>query len=122
MSGQVDRRGEVVRVLRAARDTLAVPERWTKKESARNVAGRPVLPTEPDAVCWCMAGAVKRAAATDGIFFEAITNIEQAMWCDFNRRHYSDIAAFNDAIGTTHADVLRLFDASIQRAESEGDA
>lgn len=41
-------------------ELLAVPERWTRNVSARNANGVPVCPTSPDAVCWCVAGAITR--------------------------------------------------------------
>lgn len=54
-------------VLVAAQALIADPESWTKKDHARMTQpdtltdGGPVLPTDPDASCWCVDGAVLRA-------------------------------------------------------------
>ena len=54
-------------VLVAAQALIARPEHWTKMEHARTTQpgtrtdGGPVLPTDPDASCWCADGAMLRA-------------------------------------------------------------
>ena len=32
---------------------------WTQEEMAMNKAGKPVSPTEPEAVCWCALGCIQ---------------------------------------------------------------
>ena len=44
------------------RSLLENPANWTRREWARDVNGRGVEPEAPTAVCWCLEGAIVRAA------------------------------------------------------------
>ena len=57
-------------VVRQARDFLAVETRWTRHGYAFNAYDRTTSPTAPDAVQWCMVGAIARCAGVgddDGV-------------------------------------------------------
>ena len=45
--------------LRAAADMLAEPHRWTQGAMARDAKAHPVGPTDPNAVRWCLSGAMQ---------------------------------------------------------------
>lgn len=90
-------------LLRAAREKIAVPERWTKKELARHANGNCIGPNETNASCWCLVGALMSVnmGATD----KAI----QAL----GKIHDRNLFEFNDNPATTHADVLAALDKAI---------
>jgi hypothetical protein len=53
---------DVAKVLNDAAD-LIEQRGWTTETSARNQDGFPVDPSDERAVCWCLVGALDRAAA-----------------------------------------------------------
>ena len=54
-------------ILRKALATLEDPVRWTQGARARDDRGRPVSPSHPSAVCWCMESAVAMACNPYGV-------------------------------------------------------
>lgn len=93
-------------VLRSARETLSIPERWTKGASAKNERGQKTWSYAPDAVCWCLYGSILRLQAPASVEIDALTLLSDIIG--------GSIAFFNDARATTHADVLRVLDAAIK--------
>ena len=100
---------EVADVLRAAREKIAVPERWTQGTFARQKEGNPIGPLEPNAVCWCALGAVIAVAGRSLPALYARATI--------NRMYGGDFAWFNDTSTTHHADILAVFDRAIAAEE-----
>jgi hypothetical protein len=95
--------------LKAARQLITDPAKWTQGWFARNAAGENVNALSQSAVCFCALGALDKFNAVPATI-DAIT-----------RQLPSDlvtISKFNDT--HTHAEVLALFDAAI--AELEGEA
>jgi hypothetical protein len=96
-------------VLRAARERIAVPERWTQGASARTISGIGVDAFDYGAVQWCAYGAIRVDGVHDHelqLFFRAIGAMDS-------------IGTWNDAPGRTHAEVLDAFDRAIALAEAE---
>lgn len=95
--------------LRQARDLIADPAHWTQRTSARDAAATPVPVASPDAKSFCTLGAVDRAAGFDPHdFYTATAFFYQVIGSG------ESIAQFND--GHTHAEVIALFDAAIEKA------
>jgi hypothetical protein len=99
-----------LQVLQEARYLVADPAHWTRLMPARDAKGLFVLPTDPGAVCFCIVGAIMRAAGSDrspafqeahGALRDAIAPIQGIGF------------GFNDNPKTTHADVLRAIDRAI---------
>ena len=102
-------------VLRAAKERISDPERWTTGTEAIDQFGRPVEPTAPGAVAWCMAGAVaaegvratsypaKAASPIGALLNEAVD--------------HQGVGPFND--GAEHDEVLAALDRAIELAEAE---
>ena len=103
-----------LQILKAARELLSTPERWTKGWSARDAAGNRLATTDPDAVCWCAGGAVERitgGSTQSGGKAEIVLAIvlpDKAI-C---------LGLWNDAPSTTHADILALYDRAIALEEA----
>ena len=93
--------------LKAARDLISDPARWTQGWFAKNARGENVNSFSENAVCFCVLGALDR------------THNSTPAVKDILNRHLPlehNISSFNDT--HTHPEVLALFDAAI--AELEG--
>ena len=102
------------------RALLADLDHWTKSSWALDKEGRDRSPTDPEAVCWCLAGALKKECPEGGMrdyrgAHEALSRIiiEQC-WAGWTETEaLSRVFDYNDASATTHADVLDLLDRAI---------
>lgn len=115
---------KVLDELRELRKLLEDPRRWTKGTFARNIEGFEVSASNPDAVCWCLEGAIAKivgdeiAASDEGsIFYTPLFNVIAACLSTAEIEG-SGIAGFNDAEDTTHQDVLNLLDGALEYVES----
>ncbi len=114
--------------LRAVRELLAVPERWTQGVYARDVDGGEVTPYADDAVCWCLRGGVKRVAGepwTEGgdrpLFpplIDALTAAANVGFASIEDDGWNTLWVFNDLEGTTHPKMLAVLDRAIATAEA----
>jgi hypothetical protein len=96
-------------VLKAARERIAVPERWTQGCAARTSSGEPRFTGDPDAARWCAIGSIFHdhpylTAATDA--YAAVVDVVKGNLSEFNDSH-------------THSEVLAAFDRAIAKLESE---
>lgn len=95
-------------ILKAARELLSTPARWTKLAYARDAGGAAVMPSNANAVCWCIEGSIVKCSGDWSM--EWARPIE----CDVA----ADVASFNDRESTTHADILAAFDRAIAKLEA----
>jgi hypothetical protein len=102
--------------LRAARQLITPPERWTTRTLARDAEGNSVRDTDPDATCWCAVGAIRHVLGLDDNL-----PIPDAVWDPIDRvvraRRKSSIATINDYQGG-HPAVLDVFDTAIAELEA----
>lgn len=100
----------VKEVLIAARKRIEKEENWAKNGAAFTKHGDRTQSDDPDATSWCALGAVwVQDGADSGLMHDAIRALDIA--CD----GYAD--DFNDKRGTTHKDILDLFDKAIASCE-----
>ncbi len=103
-------------VLRKALALIDTPEKWTKVVIARNAHGKEVSHRSADAVCFCMDGALARAADLEisrGRYeYEGAT---RAIRTATGEREYW---LWNDAPERTHAEVVAAFQKAIAAAEA----
>lgn len=87
-----------------------------KGAPARNRQGEAVSDAEPEAVYFCLVGAVRRAIRDthNGIGIDPIMAI-------FHRLHvdYGSLATWNDAPERTQADVVQLLDDAIESVKHD---
>ena len=95
-------------ILKAARELLSVPERWTKRVSARATDGKSCPIDSPNATCWCIVGALGKI--TDYALPDECTDV-------LREGLPGSLVSFNDAPERTHAEVLARFDEAIARLE-----
>jgi hypothetical protein len=100
-------------ILKAARELISVPERWTDHYYARDKNGNYRFGDDPDAVKWCSIGALQHAASARGV------SSIQVPWgvLESQLRGGQSLAGFNDR--ARHSDVLALFDRAIAKLEKE---
>ena len=94
--------------LKAARQLISDPAKWTQGWFAKNERGFTVSEDHPDACCWCALGAMRKVSPSWKGYHQTaaiLMNGSLLRVSDFNDTH-------------THAEVLALFDAAI--AELEG--
>jgi len=110
--------------LRRARRLITDPRYWTQGAYARNIQGDECAPDEPPAFCFCTYGALARATGCRP--FEVSTYAGEALDAlvltlneDFDDMPIASIPEWNDNSQRTHADVLALFDKTIERLEKE---
>lgn len=108
-------------ILKAARELISAPERWTKGHFAKNGAGIATYCRSSSAVCWCASGAtawvVQDEDASSGVADDIDADVELAK--TLGGSNPGDVASFNDQPTTTHAEVLALFDRTIARLEAQ---
>lgn len=108
-----------IRIIRRAREIITPRDAWTQGEEARNIKGEPTLANEPDAVCYCMLGALSKAS----------NEIEGCSWQGFalacavleRQIHISQhdvskchtLQRFNDNPFCTHDAVLGIMDKAL---------
>jgi hypothetical protein len=107
---------DVVKILEAARKVIETPEKWTKGFFAQTSEGVNCYTDSPHAVCFCASGAVQKAWLENGAgVYEA-----RAILSSIVSNYKGGIPEFNDALETTHADVLEVFDTAIEVAKLGG--
>lgn len=105
-------------VLVEARRILTPDGAWTQRKLARDRQGRGAVYHGRAAVCWCLEGALARAAFTDcgdRDWSAALDACDSALPGSGRGR----LIVWNDAPGRTQAEVLGLLDRAIER---EGEA
>lgn len=92
---------------------------YTKQYFARNGNDAPVDSKDPNAVCWCAAGAVRRAVPkgvqSELMEYDALYQLRLSL----PEGASNDLVEYNDRPTTTKEDILALFDRAIA---SIGDA
>ncbi len=96
-----------IEILKAARETLSTPDRWTKKMYAKDATGKSVSYCDPRATCFCVNGALMKAEScfTSPGYLPASEALRVIVG--------PSIPSWNDAPETTHADVLDALDRAI---------
>lgn len=120
-------RAKVVAVLEEVRRLLRKPKYWTKRTPARDAKGKPVTPTSNKACQFCLLGAIDLALddliGRDmppryfSVFFEVHKVLKQTL-CRMYPDDTPEIDVFNDNEKTTHKDVLRLIDETLESLET----
>ena len=98
--------------LQAARELLAVPERWTQGCNARNASGAPAMGGDQP-VSFCLDGALQEVARLADA--ESAGRLLNEV---LETRHGYAFVDWNDRGERTHAEVLALLDKAIELARS----
>lgn len=98
----------LVETLEKARDLIAQEGKWTQGWFARAANGDAVIAECDDAVCFCMAGAIKRVTDKNSMYIRALTTVQDAVGMN--------VGSFNDDPTRTQAEVVEAFDKAIALA------
>jgi hypothetical protein len=96
--------------LKAARQLISDPAKWTQGEFARDGDGDAVPVLNPRAHCFCALGAIEKTLG-NGAWTESNNAISRVC----SRKFDQEVGHFNDT--HTHPEVLALFDAAIAELE-----
>lgn len=88
-------------------ELFADPKRWTKSSMGRDLHGQMCASGDPDAVCWCLAGAIFKVYGThsskgDSAFCRVAAVLKQ------NGIGRTEILNWNDRPERTHDEVLKV--------------
>lgn len=88
------------------RELLSDKSKWTKRAYARNAKGEKIESWNPDAVCFCLKGAINRCYQDSTEHALVADKVENAIARKdgFN----IGIACFNDRESTTFSDIKKL--------------
>jgi len=102
-------------LVKGARSLLDNPRNWTKHALARTASDTPVDSANPEAVCWCLVGALSKTRMKQGVKDENAIAIVTAITdrAVYDRTPDLNRVEFNDHLHTTHRDVLDVLDAAI---------
>lgn len=106
---------QALALLDAVRDVLSNPDRWCKEAAGKDADGDCVDPRDDTALRWCVLGALRkvhRAPLCDDVSKRALAALRGVIDVADGA---NGIARWNDAEDTTHAELLRVLDASIAR-------
>lgn len=105
-----------VEILRAARERISDPERWTTEAYARDRDGSGTEPQQADAVCWCAVGAFLAEQGLAPRVGDDPHRSNPVLDLLIEAAGHRPVAAVNDKDG--HAAVLALYDRAIELAEA----
>lgn len=111
-------------LLRATRTLLRTEKQWTRDKRARNKQGELVDPTDFQACCWCLTGALERTAK----FMTAtkIDHVDLLVACcialsenipELFPNRDQRIYKFNDDSKTTFEDIIKLTEYTLGKFE-----
>lgn len=95
-------------ILRKARALIDTPEKLARGVYARDAKGKAVPPYSPDAVCYCVVGAIMRVGGFGDRIAAGIAALTRAV--------IGPVPTWNDV--STHAEILAGFDRAIALAEA----
>lgn len=108
----------VLQILCEARAKIAEPGTWTQGAMARNAEHQGCYPESPDAVCFCMMGAVcavddcpPDSVSCGPAASTALTRLSDVL---FTRTRNGAMTRFNDAYGRARYEVLEVYDHAIR--------
>jgi hypothetical protein len=96
--------------LKAARQLITDPAKWTQGELARDAEGNEINPNNDLATCFCAHGAIQYFTAD-----ETLSNADILLIAVCSDKHDCYVEDYNDT--HTHAEVIALFDAAIAGLE-----
>ena len=82
-------------------ELLSAPDRWTQGAAARRVDESCTDPRDPEAVSWCLAGAIMRCYDNPGEHWFVVEKVTEEL-------STSCILAWNDHQGRTWKEVIEL--------------
>lgn len=95
-------------ILVKAKELITDPACWTQKEFARRADGTGTMAEDPEAVCWCSLGAIRKAKIDLGVDKEAYWFVSKNL---SDQTGFQNIGKWNDSV--SHEEVMVVFDKAI---------
>ncbi len=105
-----------VELLRELRSLLSDESRWAQRNFAYRANGVPTGGTYPEAVCWCVSGAMQKVLGNGTRFTtEAGYSLQAQVVSLLGEESMKGVVKFNDT--HTHGEVMDWFDRALAKAE-----
>lgn len=104
-----------VEILRAARELISDPSRWTQRWFARDIDGERTTYNSAKAACWCADGAILKCTDNAEYLSVNILDFMDYVICNESGHKHACLGWYND--NHSHAEVLAIFDRAILLAE-----
>lgn len=116
---------DILTVLELAKSYIQDEKHWLKDSYAQDKDHILALWDSDDAVCFCTAGAVKRASFKSGIsYYSKLANLvmrvlnntvtNENIEDELTNSFFISAILYNDSKNTTHQDIINMFDKTIQ--------
>lgn len=110
-------------ILDQARRTLDNPEHWTQHASARDAAGKSVMPHYDQAVQWCLSGAVRALQNSDQLKTDTYAELRAGSALEHAIAVFTPEPTpppvYNDAPQRRHSDIIAVLDYAIALQEAD---
>lgn len=114
---------ELVDDIIAVRQLLSDPNRWCQRTMAANAKGRGTLFDQPEAVRWCLLGAICKVTYTDRLplpnykivkkYLNDCVKKKRQTCSEIFPMELAGLEAWNDANGRTHEEIINFLDEAI---------
>ena len=106
--------------LKFVRELFSKPENWTHRAYARNASGKAVLSWDPEAVCWCLSGAIQTFNRVNSLT-ESLDRVNPVLLKVLEEKWPNKSShQVNDEEGREA--ILEVLDEAISRLEKKGSA
>lgn len=112
----------MVRLIEETREILLlackyIERGWTRQAPARNKTGQPVSPYSPEAVSFCLHGALTRAAIDQGANAVVEKNVKNLVEILIRRTYDMSMFRFNDRLAQGKADVIKVLQTVLEQLQ-----
>lgn len=104
-------------LITAGRRLILNPDNWFKGAEARTAKGIHCSPKDPRAACFCSIGAI--FAYDSGQQGQLAVNLLDEATNALTGGQFTSIVSYNDNNGTTHEDILKVWDKADELAEAQ---
>lgn len=105
----------------AVKALLSDESKWTKGYTARDANGKGTFADDPNAVCWCLTGAIDKTKTNTGSIDFIVEHVLTDFMPVFIEHHYQRpsfgriaVWEFNDLERTSYLDVIAFLDFCIK--------
>ncbi len=110
---------QAAETLRAAKALIDTPKKWTQHALARLGDDQSCFSHDPNAVCFCIIGAISRAESDVACSIAAFRIASNTLLHLTRSLGFHSVGDFNDHPDTSHTNVMALFDRAIALAEGK---
>ena len=110
---------KALELVKGVRELLAEPRAWTRGACARDPQGNIVGGLDPNAVCWCLSGALERVRSHKNWQYSSQVEARTAAINAMRGVMRTDIITFNDRVASGHEGILTMLDKVVEELEKD---